>query len=179
MGAKDLACVTVTRKARGLAGNNPAGHTVVWMRGEHDLANVGYLTQVIAETIAIDDEDVIIDLSGVVFMSAGTIAIFLRASAFLNSRARSLILRAPRPYALRLLSLCGLANLVRPQPGEAAQITAASEALRTWVAVPAVAPGRVVVSASTAADLVSETAEPEADAAADSPLAVVLPTNPE
>ena len=139
MGAQDLSSITVAQRTPGLFGGATTGPTVVWLRGEHDVANAGRLTQVIAETIAMDEEDVIIDLSGVEFMSGSTIAIFMRASTFLSSRSRSLVLRAPRPHALRLLGLCGLSDLVEPDPAESVQMTVAADALRTWVAVPATA----------------------------------------
>jgi len=89
-----------------------------------------------AETIALDDEDVVIDLGGASFISGATIAIFMRANSFLEARSRSLVLRAPQSTAARHLALCGLAHLISPPSGRRVADPVASKALRTWVDVP-------------------------------------------
>jgi hypothetical protein len=89
-----------------------------------------------AETIALDDKDVVVDLGGASFISGATIAIFMRADAFLEARSRSLVLRAPQSTAARHLALCGLGHLVSPPPGHRVADPVGSEALRTWVDVP-------------------------------------------
>ena len=63
-----------------------------------------------AQAIAFDDGDVVVDLSGVDFMGASTVGVLVRASELLQKRARSLTLRWPSTRALRVLGLCGLAN---------------------------------------------------------------------
>ena len=150
----------------GFAGHH-AQPTVVWLTGEHDLANASQLSRVIAETIALDDEDVTVDLSGVSFMSGATIAVLSRANAFLNARSRSLVLRSPSRAATRLLELCGLAHLISPPPLSNVEKVDA-QGLRAWVDVPterraakidtsarATAPPRARVGVSTAAELVN------------------------
>lgn len=141
--------------------------TVVWLSGEHDASNASRVSQAIAETIALDDEDVVVDLSGVSFLSGATIAILARANSFLNARSRALVLRAPRPAAIRLLGLCGLTHVISPPPTDRVIGKVDSEGLRAWVEVPterraakidtsarSTAPPRVRADVSTAAELV-------------------------
>lgn len=132
----DLFSVTVSRRGSGGFGGQTALPTVIWLTGEHDVSNASQLSRVIAETIALDDEDVVVDLSGVSFISGATMAIFMRANAFLTARSRALVLRSPRRSAIRLLGLCGLAHLISPPPQDAVVMSHKSNALRTWVDVP-------------------------------------------
>ena len=46
--------------------------TVVCLDGEHDIATLPFLTDTLATAIFADDTDVVIDLSGVTFISAAT-----------------------------------------------------------------------------------------------------------
>ncbi|HUR49441.1 MAG TPA: STAS domain-containing protein [Acidimicrobiales bacterium] len=128
--------VTVSLKGSGGVAGQREESTVIWLNGEHDVSNASRLSEVIAETIALDDEDVVVDLSGASFISGATIAIFARANAFLNARSRRFILRSPRRYTIRLLGLCGLTHLISPPPHDAVVMTNSSAALRTWVDVP-------------------------------------------
>ena len=132
----DQSSVTVSVKGPGGFAGQTAHPTVVWLTGEHDVANASVLSKVVALTIALDEEDVIIDLSGASFISGATVAIFVRADAFLGARSRALILRSPRRSAVRLLELCGLAKLIAPPPSDAVSRSPDSQALRTWVDVP-------------------------------------------
>ena len=72
-----------------------------------------------ARVIAVDDTDLVIDLSEVTFMNAATVAVIIRAEAFLRDRSRSLTLRSPSARARRLLGVGGLAELVDPRPATA------------------------------------------------------------
>ena len=157
--------VTVSPKGSAGFAGQPAAPAVVWMTGEHDVSNASRLSHVIAETIALDEEDVVVDLGGVTFLSAATIAIFARANAFLNARSRSLVLRSPRRSAIRLLGICGLAHLISPPPLDSVVTRIDAQGLRTWVAVPtepraakidtsarATAPPTVRADVSTAAE---------------------------
>jgi hypothetical protein len=42
--------------------------TVMWLSGEHDLSTVDPLSEMLARAFALDDADVVLDLSGVQFM---------------------------------------------------------------------------------------------------------------
>lgn len=84
------------------------GHTLVRLEGEHDLASLFALAESLAAAIALDDADLVIDLSKVQFMGAETVDVLMRARTFLHARSRDLTLRSPAPCAQRVLDLCGL-----------------------------------------------------------------------
>jgi anti-sigma B factor antagonist len=86
--------------------------TVVWLCGEHDLSTVDALSQTLARAFALDDAEVVLDLSGVQFMGAATIDVIVRAKDALDLRSRTLTLRSPSESAQRVVELCGLADLV-------------------------------------------------------------------
>ena len=86
--------------------------TVVWLRGEHDASTVSALWETIDQAIALDDSDVVVDLSGVEFMGSATVGVIIRARESLRPRARALTLRSPSRCAQRLLDLYGLAELI-------------------------------------------------------------------
>ena len=103
-------CSSVTRCRRGsaeYAGRDTDG-TVVRLRGEHDISTVDELSQTVARAIALDDDDLVIDLIGVAFMGAATIGVLVRASQALGLRTRSLTLRSPSTRVQRVLDVCGL-----------------------------------------------------------------------
>jgi anti-anti-sigma factor len=113
-----------------------ADGTIVWLRGEHDLSTVAALSEAMAGAFALDDAEVVIDLSGVEFMGAATVGVIVRAGEFLRLRSRCLVLRSPSTCARRILDLCGLAGLLDPRPVDATRMTGTAGALGTWVAVP-------------------------------------------
>ncbi|MEY2461030.1 MAG: hypothetical protein QOG30_2860 [Acidimicrobiaceae bacterium] len=98
----DLA-VRLTSTASVLRGD---GHTLVTLEGEQDIASSFALANSLAIAIALDDLDLIVDLSKVGFMGADTIGILIRARSLLHEQSRTLTLRAPSPFAQRVLDLC-------------------------------------------------------------------------
>jgi anti-anti-sigma factor len=90
--------------------------TVVWLRGEHDASTVAALWDTIGQAIALDDADVVVDLSGVEFMGSATVGVIIRARESLWPRA--LTLRSPSRCAQRVLDLYGLADLLDERPVE-------------------------------------------------------------
>lgn len=88
--------------------------TVVWLRGEHDASTVDTLSEVMARAMALDDADLVVDLSGVQFMGAATVRAIAQARECLRGRSRALVLRSPSTCARRLVELCGLGHLVDP-----------------------------------------------------------------
>ena len=87
---------------------------VVWLEGEQDIATVGVLADTLANVVSADDADLIVDLSGVTFMSTATIDELILSRNLLVGQSRTLMLRSPSKCARRLLDLCGLAGLVEP-----------------------------------------------------------------
>jgi anti-anti-sigma factor len=87
---------------------------VIWLDGEHDIATVAGLADTLANVISADDADLIVDLSGVTFMSTATIDELVRARNLLLGLSRNLTLRSPSRWVRRLLDLCGLTGFVEP-----------------------------------------------------------------
>jgi anti-anti-sigma factor len=87
---------------------------VVWLDGEHDSATAAILADALANVTSADDANLIVDLSGVTFMSTATIDQLIRARNLLLGQSRNLTLRSPSKCARRLLDLCGLADLEEP-----------------------------------------------------------------
>jgi anti-anti-sigma factor len=112
--------------------------SVIWLGGEHDIATKDVLAAVLAEAIALDEPAVVIDLSGVHFISAATIGVIVGAKTLLARRGRSLFLRAPPPFVRRVFDLCGLSELLDRDPSaDVFETVEEAAALRTWVEVPA------------------------------------------
>ena len=89
-----------------------AATTVVWIRGEQDASTVAALSETLAHAISLDDSDLVLDLSGVEFMSAATVGVLVRAREFLRSLSRSLRVQSPSTCARRILALCNLGDLL-------------------------------------------------------------------
>ena len=87
---------------------------VVWLDGEHDYATADVLAGTLAHVISADDAHLIVDLSGVTFMSTATVDELIRARNLLLGLSRNLTLRSPSKCAHRLLDLTGLTGLVEP-----------------------------------------------------------------
>ena len=92
--------------------------TVVILRGEHDRSTMSALSDTITRAIALDDADLVVDLSGVEFMDGGTVGTLVGARTFLWKQSRSLHLMSPSPCAERVLDLCGVDYLPRPGSAE-------------------------------------------------------------
>lgn len=92
---------------------------IVWLRGEHDVSTSVADSEDLARAIALNDSNLIVDLSEVRFMDGSTIRTLIRAHAFLDARSRSLTLRSPSRCAALLIRLSGIEALidVRPSPG--------------------------------------------------------------
>ena len=68
-------------------------------------------------------------------MGASTLGVIVRAREFLRQRSASLTVRSPSAFARRVISVCGLDDLLGPSHREAGAVT--GKALGSWVAVPA------------------------------------------
>jgi anti-anti-sigma factor len=109
----ECAPITVTRRGSTQERGDAEG-TVVWLRGEHDLATRASLVSAIARAARPADGVLLVDLSQIAFMDASTIGVLVGLNNRLHRRSQSLLLRAPSPPARRLLELCDLAHLVQP-----------------------------------------------------------------
>ena len=87
---------------------------VVWLDGEHDIATEVTLADTLAKVTSACDANLVVDLSGVTFMSTATIDQLIRARNLLLGLSRNLTLRSPSKCARRLLDLCDLDGLLEP-----------------------------------------------------------------
>jgi len=113
--------LTVERSAATLpeGGRQP---TVLWLRGEYDLATRDELAAAMAAAIAADDADLVLDLSEVAFMDGLTLGEIIRArEAAMVGSSRSVSVRAPSSAAQRILGACDLADLLDPKRVPAAR----------------------------------------------------------
>jgi anti-anti-sigma factor len=88
------------------------GHTLVRLEGEHDIASLFVLADALALAIALDDADLVIDLSDVQFMGSAPMRVLIRCRNLLRAQARDLTLQSPAPCVQRMLHLCGLGDFV-------------------------------------------------------------------
>jgi anti-anti-sigma factor len=108
--------------------------TIVWLRGEHDIATDGALRRTLERAIALNDAAIVVDLAKVELLSASTIGVILAARDTLQQQSRSLTMRAPSPHVRRVIRICGLQHLVVPAVGDE-MAGAVGEALSSWVEV--------------------------------------------
>lgn len=90
--------------------------SVVWLAGEQDIATVSGLTETLANVTALDDADLVIDMSAVSFIDIATLRAIGHCSDVLQSRSRNLTLRAPPRFTQRPLALCRAVDRVAPPP---------------------------------------------------------------
>jgi anti-anti-sigma factor len=133
--------VGVHDERRGVAGALVAtdgARMAVWLSGEHDLASTGLLTAALAEAIAAEDRDVVVDMTYLTFMDGSTLGLLIRSRDFLAARSRRLTLRSVPRSARLLLDLSKLDAMVEAAPavGPDAGGSVAATALETWVTVP-------------------------------------------
>jgi anti-sigma B factor antagonist len=114
------------------------GRTVVWLSGEYDVATLTVVATALARAIAVDDADLVVDLTELEFIDAATIGLLIRTRNFLGPRSRTLTVRNPPRFARRILDICGLAGLIDAAPADAGQgMGSPVAALSSWVPVPA------------------------------------------
>ncbi len=126
---------TVSDLRPGRPGGTEAEPIVVWLRGEHDIATDAALCLTLARAIAPDSAGLVLDLSGVEFMGASTLGVIVRARELLRQWSASLTVRSPAAFVRRVISVCGLDDLLYGSPEVAGAVT--GEALGSWVAVAA------------------------------------------
>lgn len=90
---------------------------VVWLRGEHDRCTAEGLAVMLADAIAADDADLVVDLCDVTFMGAATVGVLEGLGEVLRDQGRTLTLRSPSGAARRVLDICGLSDLAEAPGG--------------------------------------------------------------
>jgi anti-anti-sigma factor len=85
---------------------------LVRLQGEYDLSTHRELSMTLAQVMAQDTGDVVLDLRAVTFMDVSTVSIILLARDTLRDRKRQLALRSPSRCARRIIELCGVADMI-------------------------------------------------------------------
>ncbi len=83
-------------------------HTVLWLGGDHDAASASDLVFELARISPTDGRDVVVDLSGVLFISSATVHAIVDARLALSAQGRALTLRDPSACARRFFALASL-----------------------------------------------------------------------
>lgn len=112
MTLSESASNTVRNRVRRAAAIRDPNRTVIWLRGEQDCSNVEALSEAMDRAIALDDANLVVDMSEVRFMGAATVGAIVGAREVLRVRARTLGLRHPSRCARRVVALCGLSDLI-------------------------------------------------------------------
>ena len=100
--------VTVSTVARG-------DTIVVQLRGDQDSSTVPALATTLASAVALDNANLVVDLSEVHFVNAATIRVLTAAGDFMVGQGRTFALRSPSRGARRILDLCGVNGLCEPE----------------------------------------------------------------
>jgi anti-anti-sigma factor len=90
---------------------------VVWLYGEQNSSTIPELCAAIARAIAFDEADLLLDLSDAASVDEAVVEVIVLTREYLRERSRSFALRSPTHSVSRVLSLCGLAELVDTTPG--------------------------------------------------------------
>ena len=114
---------TVSDRPPASRAGSEIGPIVVWLWGEHDISTDRALGLALAGAIALDGAGLIVDLSAVEFMGASTLGVIARAREILRQRSASLTVRCPSAFARRVISVCGLNDLLGPSLETAADVT--------------------------------------------------------
>ena len=69
---------------------------IITLAGEHDISTIDADNEALTAAIASCDSDVVLDASGVTFMSAATVDLIIRARQVLERQSRSLTLQSRR-----------------------------------------------------------------------------------
>ena len=85
---------------------------VVRLHGDYDGGAVAELSGLLSSAIALDDADLVLDITEVGFVDAAVIGVIVRARSFLQLRSRSLTLRRPSRSTRAVLGICDLDVLV-------------------------------------------------------------------
>ena len=84
----------------------------MWLEGEFDLGTNWSLGAALAGAASGHHADVMLDLSGVSFMDAGTVGVIVDHEGVLAAQGRVLSIRHPSRPARMVLDACALSRLV-------------------------------------------------------------------
>lgn len=105
----------------------------VTLRGELDLASAPHLRQVLDQLCRAGYPEIVLDLSGLEFLSAAGLTVLHRVDRHLRAANGRLILYRPGPRARRVLAITGLDTVLTIQPATARSLTGDPQRGRTSV----------------------------------------------
>ena len=85
---------------------------VAWLSGELDWAASPWLAEALAETTGTWRQRLVLDLSHLDFLDAAGLGAIVRVRNTMSSHAGELTLRAPSPFAAKVLAITGLLGMV-------------------------------------------------------------------
>jgi anti-sigma B factor antagonist len=91
----------------------PSAAPVLRLRGEHDAATAPGLARTLNRAARMHT-DLVVDLRAVTFLDAASIGVLVAAREGLSADGHLLSLRAPSRAARRVVSLCGLDDMIEP-----------------------------------------------------------------
>jgi anti-sigma B factor antagonist len=115
-----------------------AGHAVVALHGELDLADVPAVESHLIAIVAACGPSVIVDMAGLDFIDCCGLGVLVRMLKWTRANGGEMSLAAPQQHVRRILTLTGLIG-VFPQYSSVADAASGARSAR---AVPAAAPGR-------------------------------------
>ncbi|MEO8698248.1 MAG: STAS domain-containing protein, partial [Acidimicrobiales bacterium] len=108
---------------------------VLSLRGDFDMSTDMLLSAAIFDAVTSADEDLVLDLHGVRFMSASTLGVIVRTRTLLTRQSRFLRLRSPSRSVQRILDICAIECLDPVAAIDDAATIESHGALQTWVPV--------------------------------------------
>jgi anti-sigma B factor antagonist len=86
----------------------------VKVAGEIDIATVSGVLGTVLGASKAGTAGIVVDVSGVTFMGAAGINIFVVGRNQQREKGQDLMLRSPSPFLLRVLEICDLGDVVEP-----------------------------------------------------------------
>jgi anti-sigma B factor antagonist len=105
----------------------------VTLRGELDVTSAPHLQQVLDQLCRDGYSEIVLDLSGLVFLSAAGLTVFHRVDHQLRAAHGRLILHRPGRRARRVLAITGLDTVLTIRPATARSLTGDPQRTRTSV----------------------------------------------
>lgn len=99
----------------------------VALSGELDLASAPHLQQVLDQLCRDGYPEIVLDLSGLEFLSAAGVTVFHRVDDHLRAANGRLVLHRPGHRARRVLAITGLDTVLTIRPATARSLTGASQ----------------------------------------------------
>jgi anti-sigma B factor antagonist len=95
---------------------SPPGAVEIFLSGDIDVSNASLVLDQVRQALATEPDAVILDASGVTFMSSSGVSALLASDRWCKDAAVPLVLRAPSRQVIRLLQLTATMALFDVRP---------------------------------------------------------------